>query len=179
MFLRLFLVKHLVYTNQDCAIFAQIYEMSGLSKTFERVLAARLNRRDAMKLVTATGAAIGWSRSLAGSVVGSGSVPESHRSRFAFEEISHGVSDTHAIAPGYDADVLIRWGDAVLPGAPEFDLYRQTPESQEKQFGYNNDHIGYLPLRPHESRRGLLCVNHEYANPELMFPRRELTSGTV
>jgi secreted PhoX family phosphatase len=150
-----------------------------LSKTFEQVLAARLNRRDAMKLITATGAAIGWSRSFAGTVQGSNSVPESPRSRFTFEEISHGVSDTHVIAPGYDADVLIRWGDAVHPGAPVFDPYRQTPESQEKQFGYNNDYIGYLPLGPQASRRGLLCVNHEYADPGLMFPQRELTPETV
>ncbi|MDA9982996.1 PhoX family phosphatase, partial [Gammaproteobacteria bacterium] len=146
---------------------------------FEQVLAARLNRRDAMKLMTATGAAIGWSRSFAGSVRGSNSVPESPRSRFTFEEISHGVSDTHVIAPGYDADVLIRWGDAVLQGAPVFDPYRQTPESQEKQFGYNNDYIGYLPLGPQASRRGLLCVNHEYADPGLMFPQRELTPEAV
>jgi hypothetical protein len=30
--LLLFLVKPLVYTDQACAIFAQIYEMSGLSR---------------------------------------------------------------------------------------------------------------------------------------------------
>jgi len=144
-----------------------------MSKIFERVLAARLNRREAMTLITAAGATIGWTRSFAGS-----DTPEV-RSRFSFEEIEHGVSETHAIAPGYAAEVLIRWGDAVLPGAPEFDPYHQTPEGQELQFGYNNDHIGFLPLDQSASQRGLLCINHEYVHPALMFPRHELTLENV
>ncbi len=36
-----------------------------------------------------------------------------------------------------------------------------------KQFGYNNDYVGYTELEP---GRGLLCVNHEYTNEEVMFP---------
>ena len=39
------------------------------------------------------------------------------KSRFAFNEIEAGVDEDHHVADGYDADVLIRWGDPVLPGA--------------------------------------------------------------
>ncbi|MGA8992584.1 MAG: PhoX family phosphatase, partial [Rhodoplanes sp.] len=73
---------------------------------------------------------------------------------------------------GYDADVLMRWGDPVLPGAPPFDPLRQTAAAQRLQFGYNNDYLGYIPMpgAANPSAHGLLVVNHEYTNEELMFP---------
>ena len=47
---------------------------------------------------------------------------------------------------GYRYSVVMRWGDPVVFGAPEFDIARQTPEAQAQQFGYNCDYIGLLPL---------------------------------
>ncbi|PWC40324.1 PhoX family phosphatase [Azospirillum sp. TSO22-1] len=91
---------------------------------------------------------------------------------FTFTEIAHGVDATHHVAPGYDARVLIRWGDPILPGAPAFDPMKQTAATQAQQFGYNNDFVGFAPL-PRGSKsadRGLLCVNHEYTDEEVMFP---------
>ncbi len=93
----------------------------------------------------------------------------SAKSQFAFEEIGHGVDQTHHVAPGYKAEVLIRWGDPVLADAPAFDPRKQTADAQEKQFGYNNDYIGFVPLSENADH-GLLCVNHEYTNEEVMFP---------
>jgi uncharacterized protein len=90
-------------------------------------------------------------------------------SAFNFTEVEAGVDANHHVAEGYDADVLLRWGDAVLPDAPEFDPTRQTAEAQNMQFGYNNDYVGYIPLEG-SSEHGLLVVNHEYTNPHLMFP---------
>ncbi|MBY3157061.1 MULTISPECIES: PhoX family protein [Rhizobium] len=90
-------------------------------------------------------------------------------SAFNFSEVEAGVDDKHHIAEGYDADILLRWGDAVLPGAPQFDPAKQTADAQSKQFGYNNDYVGFIPLDG-SSEHGLLVVNHEYTNPHLMFP---------
>lgn len=90
------------------------------------------------------------------------------KSAFSFPEVKAGVDATHHVAEGYDADILIRWGDPVTSGAPAFDPKNQTGASQAQQFGYNNDFLGYFPIEG--SKRGLLCVNHEYTSTELLFP---------
>lgn len=90
-------------------------------------------------------------------------------SAFSFAEVEAGVDANHHVAEGYDADVLLRWGDGLFPDSPEFDPDNQTAAAQERQFGYNNDYVGYIPLED-SSEHGLLVVNHEYTNPHLMFP---------
>ena len=92
--------------------------------------------------------------------------------QFAFQEIAHGADETHHVAPGYSADVLMRWGDKVTAHAPAFDPMTHTAAAQLKQYGYNNDFIGFVPLPygSNNSDHGLLCVNHEYTDEELMFP---------
>ncbi|MFE7873601.1 PhoX family protein [Micromonospora humida] len=86
-----------------------------------------------------------------------------------FKPIPPNQLDTLVVPNGYDHSVVIRWGDPVLPGAPRFDLHGQTAAAQAKQFGYNNDFVGVLPL-DRRGRRALLVVNHEYTNEDLMFP---------
>ncbi|PKA43340.1 dTDP-glucose 4,6-dehydratase [Rhizobium sullae] len=90
-------------------------------------------------------------------------------SAFSFPEVEAGVDANHHVAEGYNADVLLRWGDALFPDSPAFDPAKQTAEAQRRQFGYNNDYVGFIPLEG-SSTHGLLVVNHEYTNPHLMFP---------
>jgi secreted PhoX family phosphatase len=88
---------------------------------------------------------------------------------FRFKEIEAGVDETHHVAEGYDVQVLLRWGDPIFADAPAFDPHGQTAEKQRRQFGYNTDYVGFIPLNG-SSDHGLLVVNHEYTNEELMFP---------
>ena len=155
---------------------AKAYELSedvpsntSTAPTIGDVIAKRFGRRDVMRgalAVTAVSA-------LGGALLTSTSRPAmAAAGTFNFEELPHGGDETHHVAPGYTADILIRWGDPVVPGAPAFDPMNQTADAQEQQFGYNNDYVGFVPL-PYgsgASDRGLLCVNHEYTNEELMFP---------
>ena len=90
-------------------------------------------------------------------------------SAFSFPEVEAGVDANHHVAEGYDADVLLRWGDALFTDSPEFDPKNQTADAQARQFGYNNDYVGFIPLEG-AADHGLLVVNHEYTNPHLMFP---------
>jgi secreted PhoX family phosphatase len=91
-------------------------------------------------------------------------------SSFDFKEIEAGVDETHHVAEGYDANILLRWGDKLFADSPDFDPMNQTAASQEKLFGYNNDYIGFIPLDGNPDH-GLLVVNHEYTNAEIMFPK--------
>ena len=136
--------------------------------TLGDVINARFKRRDVLRGALAVSAMT----AIAGPATLISQAAKAATSRYVFEEISHGADETHHTAPGYGADVIIRWGDPVLPGAPEFDPMSQTAAKQEQQFGYNNDFIGYvpLPLGSENSDHGLLCVNHEYTNEEIMFP---------
>ena len=90
---------------------------------------------------------------------------------FNFKEVTAGVDAKHHVAEGYNAEVLIRWGDPLFADAPEFDARGQTAEKQARQFGYNNDFIGLVPLPggSDTSEAALLLVNHEYTTEELMF----------
>lgn len=125
---------------------------------------ARLSRRSALKGLLAAGAATVAAPALA-------ATRNADPSSLHFEQAPHTIEMFHQVAPGHRADVLIRWGDKVLRDAPAFDPFKLSAEAQEKQFGYNNDFVAFLPLPrgSTNSTHGLLAVNHEYTNPELMF----------
>ena len=84
--------------------------------------------------------------------------------------IPHDNDDRVNLAPGYAASVVARWGDPVVPGAPPFNPMAQTADAAARQFGFNCDYIGFLPLYPGADDRGLLFVNHEYTSGGDMFP---------
>ena len=138
---------------------------------------ARLSRRGAMKGMLATAAATAlpaWftkSRSHATPAALRTGAADG-RSSLTFSEIDLKITPDHQVAPGYRADVLIRWGDPLWNDAPAFDPCNLRAADQWRQFGHNCDFIAFMPLArgSNASDHGLLCVNHEYTNPHLMWP---------
>ncbi|WP_425043491.1 PhoX family protein [Primorskyibacter sp. S87] len=140
----------------------------GPLNTIGDVIQDRFGRRDLLRGVlgvSASAALFGSAAVLPQPACASGS----SESRFRFDELGAGNDETHHVADGYDANILLRWGDPIFADAPEFDVMNQTVEAQLGQFGYNNDFVGFTPLNE-DGSRGLLCVNHEYTNEEMMFP---------
>jgi uncharacterized protein len=138
--------------------------------TLGDVIAARFGRRDLLQGalgVAAIAATLG-----PGALATARAQARNGTPSFGFKEVTAGVDEKHHVPEGYDSEILIRWGDPVLPGAPPFDPTRQSAASQKLQFGYNNDYLGYLPMpgAANPSHHGLLVVNLEYTNEELMFP---------
>jgi uncharacterized protein len=87
--------------------------------------------------------------------------------RVEFAPVAPNRADRVTTPPGFRSDVLIRWGDPVTADAPKFAVHNQTPWAAARQFGYNNDYVGVLPLT---RKHSLLVVNHEYTDEQLMFP---------
>lgn len=138
-----------------------------LDRTIGDVINARYGRRDVLRGmlgVSASTALFGTS-----ALVSPTRAQAAATSRYVFDELAWGNDETHHIADGYSADVLLRWGDPITADAPDFDVMNQTAAAQLKQFGYNNDYVGFWPLNEDHSR-GVLCINHEYTNEEVMFP---------
>ncbi|CAO4143636.1 PhoX family protein [Methylorubrum extorquens] len=129
--------------------------------TLDAVIAQRFSRRDLMRGSLAAALAAG----IAPQTVAA----PAEASAFDFPELTAGIDEHLHVAEGYEAKPLLRWGDPLFPDAPAFDPQKQSARAQERQFGYNNDFVGFIPLDA-AGQRGLLVVNHEYTNAELMFP---------
>jgi len=97
------------------------------------------------------------------------------RPELSFVPVRPNDLDDVVVPLGYDYNVVVRWGDPILRGAPRFDFDNQTARAQARQFGYNCDYVAFFPLRDRgrrrdrDSERALMVVNHEYTNSELMF----------
>lgn len=84
----------------------------------------------------------------------------------AFTSVAPNTADLVTIPPGYTQQVVVRWGEPIVAGAPAFEPARQTAAAQAGQFGYNCD---FLALLPGPDGRTLLVANHEYTDEVLMF----------
>jgi secreted PhoX family phosphatase len=94
----------------------------------------------------------------------------------ALPRISPSKADTVIVPDGYRAQVLLRWGDPLFADAAALDpsmvvqgalLNAGAAAAQLRQFGYNCDGIGVFALGADNL---VLCVNHEYPSPALLFP---------
>jgi hypothetical protein len=139
------------------------------SPTIGEMIEARLSRRAALLGIAGAGAAATLADQLLNSAAAV--AQPAGPSSLTFTEIPHQLSERDAVAPGYEIQVVIRWGDPILPGAPAFTPNNVTADSQKGQFGYNNDYVDFKPLPQGSTsaEHGILCVNHEYTNTNLMW----------
>src|SRR5690606_29858827 len=137
---------------------------------FGDVLARAVTRRGVLRAGAVLTLAAGAGTALAACTPGAGGTggapAEPHG--LDFEPVAPNTTDAITVPPGYESDVVISWGDPVVPGAPDFDFDNQTAEAQAVQFGYNNDFCGLLPL-PGPGERYVMFCNHEYTTEPLMF----------
>jgi secreted PhoX family phosphatase len=137
---------------------------------FTAILEARLSRRTLM-----TGAASAAGLAACARIPTRSDAPPA---RSAFQGIAPRNSDEFVVADGYRHKIIARWGDSLVTGTPDFDtrvltdttwLTAEAAEAQNRRFGTNADAVQYFPLSSGRAARGLICVNNEYFNSELVF----------
>ena len=96
--------------------------------------------------------------------------------RLDFQPVPPNRRDAVVLPNGFDHNVIIRWGDPVVAGAPAWSPYDLTLDAVKKTFGYNNDYVSVVPL---DDRRALMTVNHEYDDPALMYPAGKYTQEQI
>ncbi len=137
------------------------------SPDFRQVAGMALERRDLIKTLLTGAAAL---------AAGSNTAVAAQSTGLTFKPIRLGKNQDYLDVPeGYEAGVIIKWGDPVTQNAPDFNPQLQNGATQSQQFGYNCDMITYHSLpawNSTSSRRALMCVNHEYTGPQQMFPNR-------
>ncbi len=139
---------------------------------FADIVATRIGRRQAVAGIGLGAAAAALSGVLGVPLAARSAVAAGGPSTLTFTEAARVIGVGLQVAPGYRAEVLIRWGDPVAADAPGFDAHALTAAGQARQFGYNNDFIAFMPLprRSKNAGHGLLCVNNEYTSAQLMWP---------
>ncbi len=144
-----------------------------LSTLIEREIARNPARRGFLK----TSAMLGLSTMFGGalSACGGSDDPVVAPGTISFKPVAASSGDSVIVPEGYTANVLLRWGDPVVAGAPEFKGdASQGWREQELQAGDNHDGIFFFPLKDAQGRArsdaGILALNHEYINIEYFFP---------
>lgn len=143
------------------------------NRPFDDVVAARCKRRTflrgSMQLAVASFFAAPGLRALAEAVPG----------RLGFTALPVSNADVLRVPEGYEAEVVLRWGDPILGKMPGFAPDNDSAD-QAEQAGMHHDGMHFFPIEGEEpwsgsSVDGLLVVNHEYI--EARFLHGGLTAG--
>jgi uncharacterized protein len=152
------------------------------SRPFAQLLSQRVTRRR----VLATGTTLVPLALAGGSLLQAcASLPPADR--LGFQSIAGSKADAVVLPPGYRYDVIARWGESLWSSVPDLDAARLADgvllepgaaERQQRQFGTNCDAIHFFPLDA-RGDRGILCVNNEYTQDDLMFPGHPGIAGAL
>jgi secreted PhoX family phosphatase len=162
----------------DNACFGDVCNTSSNSY-FRDIVNSEVSRRSALGVAAVFTAALTLDTKDASAAAGgqaggaSSSLPLTGDQRLMFQPIApvDAKVDAMTVPQGYVWKPIIRWGDPLFNNSPEFDPNKQTPEAQALQFGYNNDYTEIVHDPDVPGRLGgVMFVNHEYTNEEIMFP---------
>lgn len=148
---------------------------------FDSILQRRLSRRDVLKgglgLAVASLFGAGVTRALAAP----GRLPPAAEARppfglkptLGFDAVAVTRADAVTVPADYRAEAFLAWGTPITVCYPAYlDGGHNTGADQEQQVGMHHDGMHFFPLGrgAEASSHGLLVVNHEYIDPQMMHP---------
>ena len=89
------------------------------------------------------------------------------------------------ISADYEWDVLIPWGDPIMPGGPQFS-YPPNAVNQAEQIGIGHDGMTFFPMsrgdddakgKRGSNRHGMLAINHEFGQNSTVYGRGVAGNG--
>ncbi len=179
---------------------------ASVNRYFGDLVSERLERRHFLKGASAAGVGLVVANALLAPDEAH-AAPSDPGDALRFAPIAPSGLDEIVVPVDYAADVVLRWGDRVLAGAPDFDFAAQTPDAQRGQFGFNCDFVAQYPLPrwleldvqrsgqlsvvskwflglqfeallKNGGNDALLWVNHEYTTGSDMFPGYDAQNPT-
>ncbi|MDE0103497.1 MAG: DUF839 domain-containing protein [Bryobacterales bacterium] len=137
------------------------------SETFDEILARRMGRREVLRRgAIAPVFCMGAIANLEGS---------SHASSLSFSPIRGSAADEISVTDGYTWALLAESGQPLAASAHAFDPDNLDPVAQRQQVGYNCDFLAWFD---YVRGSGIVGVNHEYTNPDLMFSNYSADTAT-
>ncbi|MGR5066068.1 PhoX family protein [Photobacterium sp. DNB22_13_2] len=141
---------------------------------FNQIIGKGLNRRQFLKATSAASTVAFFGASPLSSAM---AASKDSKELIGFEAIPASTEDKVIVAKGYQADVLISWGDPLFKDAPAFSQNADS-KAQARQFGDNNDGMTFFQI---SDDRGVLSINNEYTNHEYLFAHqgKEMSADDV
>ncbi|MCX7070374.1 MAG: PhoX family phosphatase [Gammaproteobacteria bacterium] len=153
--------------------------------TLESMVNARLSRRE--MLVGGLGAAAAFTAGSAGLLASADAKALPAGFSLSFNPVAKSLADVVSVPAGYSVTVLTPTGEALTPSTPaNVGDGSETGDSYAFRSGDHHDGMYYFGLSadgsrpdPRNSRRGLLCVNHENITQPFLHPNGATVVGGV
>lgn len=147
--------------------------------SFHDVLNVRLSRRDALKvgLGALVASAFGMNPAFADghgaktAEEAAQAVMKQAATKLGFKSVPVAdLVDDVVVPEGYSAKIFYAWGDPISDGAAFKMDASNTADEQAQQAGMHHDAIRFFPLPAgaQDSDHGLLVMNHEYIDPQIL-----------
>ncbi|MDP4537888.1 PhoX family phosphatase [Alkalimonas collagenimarina] len=144
---------------------------------FSEVMASRLNRRKFLQgsVALAVSGFLGQGLLGCSSQASSTAMMKKPAGLLGFDAITINRFDSITVPAGYRTQVFLPWGTPLTADAPDYRAdASHTADEQAKQVGMHHDGMHFFPIDVKQggqsSNEGLLVMNHEYVDPNVLHP---------